>query len=178
MIPYEGESTIRPYYDAPDVEVPIRWYLANPNAADIPRTIFGSPVFSQHGFRPVLGTTRKYNRTFVGNAGAWKGIKPCGGPDDWMNGVSLFNPEKPCDCEACVCKAMQEVPTGTVDDVNKVFTLSQMPVNSASVQFYVDGIIQVQGVDYTISSQTITTSSASVPRIGNTVYAWYVTEIT
>lgn len=120
--------------------------------------------------------TYRFDPTFVGNATSTTGQEPCG--DAFTTGVSLFDPPLDCECEACVCLSAQEIPAGLVDNTNKVYTLSQTPVNAAGVQFYIDGMIQIQGVDYTISGQTITTSTAARPRVGNSVYAVYTTEMT
>ena len=51
-----------------------------------------------------------------------------------------------------------EVPMGFVDGTNNIFTLSNNPQPSSALMFYVNGILQRQGItfDYTISSNTIT----------------------
>lgn len=120
--------------------------------------------------------TYKFKNSFAGNATSTRGQDPCGFPSAFEIGVSYYHPAPLCKCEACVCLSAQEVPAGTVNGVNKIFTLSQFPVNAAGVSFYIDGVIQIQGTDYTISGQTITTSSASVPRTGNVPYAVYTIE--
>lgn len=67
----------------------------------------------------------------------------------------------------------QEVPTGSVNSSNTSFVLVNTPANSFSVSFFIDGILQTQGVgkDYTISGATITTAVA--PSTGQTVWATY-----
>jgi hypothetical protein len=65
----------------------------------------------------------------------------------------------------------QEVPTGTIDNSNTAFTLANTPTSAASVKLYLDGLIQVQGTDYTIAGAAITMTVA--PNFGQTLYADY-----
>lgn len=65
----------------------------------------------------------------------------------------------------------QEVPSGLVNGSNTIFTLSNTPITNASVSFYVDGLIQIQGTDYTISGAAITTTS--ILPFGSKPYAVY-----
>lgn len=172
VVSCECESTIRPYHDAPDVEVPVRWYQAPPDAEDVGRTAFGSPIYSPRRFWPQVGLTYEFNPTFVGNPKGYLGVAPCGTEDAFRFGVSLLDPPEPCDCEREPIVPVQEVPGGTVDGVNKVFTLSQMPISAASVLVF-NGLVQVQASNYTISGQTITFSNASRPTLGSTLYVYY-----
>lgn len=57
----------------------------------------------------------------------------------------------------------QEVPAGLVNGSNVIFTLSHTPSASAAVDFYIDGLILTQGVDYTISGAVLTATSAPLP---------------
>lgn len=57
---------------------------------------------------------------------------------------------------------VQEVPTGTVNGSNTVFTLSLLPREPDAVQVFIDGIRQRKTTDYTISGTTITFTSAPV----------------
>lgn len=66
----------------------------------------------------------------------------------------------------------QEIPSGVVDGVNAVFTLSLKPNSNAAVMVFLNGLILVQGTHYTISSQTITMAAA--PSLGQVVYVFYV----
>lgn len=67
----------------------------------------------------------------------------------------------------------QQSPSGALNSSNKTFTLSHTPSSNASVAFYIDGIIQYQGIglDYTISGAIITTAIA--PTAAQTVWAKY-----
>jgi hypothetical protein len=52
--------------------------------------------------------------------------------------------------------ADNETPGGTIDGVNTDFTLAHAPNPTASLQLQLGGIFLTQGVDYTISGNTIT----------------------
>lgn len=56
--------------------------------------------------------------------------------------------------------AYQEIPTGVIDGVNTVFTLSSTPNPVSTLQLYLDGKIITQTVDYTIVGTTITMAVA------------------
>jgi len=66
---------------------------------------------------------------------------------------------------------IQEIATGTVDNSNVTFTLSQTPSSNASVELFLGGLILYQGSEYTISGNTITMATA--PNFGQTLYAKY-----
>ena len=67
----------------------------------------------------------------------------------------------------------QEVPSGTTNGTNKAFTLVNTPHSNASVLLYLNGLIQRQTVDYTISGKNITFTVA--PQLGQSIYTLYVT---
>lgn len=67
----------------------------------------------------------------------------------------------------------QETPSGLVNGSNTNFTLSGTPHSSKAVRVTLNGLLQKQGTDYTISSSTITFTSA--PVTGQEVYVEYVT---
>ncbi len=63
--------------------------------------------------------------------------------------------------------AFSETPAGTIDGANKIFTLAQVPVPPESLQLFknsgganLGALLQIQGVDYTIASETITYTTA------------------
>lgn len=66
-----------------------------------------------------------------------------------------------------------EIPSGLADGINNVFTLSNTPMPTTAVMFYVNGVLQRQGVtaDYTISTSTITMNYT--PNSGSNVVATY-----
>ncbi len=65
----------------------------------------------------------------------------------------------------------QEVPAGLVNDVNVTFTLANTPLFAASVKLFIDGLLQRQGTDYTLSGTTITMAAA--PETGQFIDAAY-----
>jgi len=66
-----------------------------------------------------------------------------------------------------------EIPSGTVDGANLAFTLTDKPVPASSLTVYRNGILQKQGLDYTVSSNTITFDAAAVPQAGDILLASY-----
>lgn len=67
---------------------------------------------------------------------------------------------------------IKESPTGTIDGVNTVFTLSQEPVENDAVELTLDGLDLIPTDDYYISGVTITMVVA--PAIGQTLRANYI----
>lgn len=70
---------------------------------------------------------------------------------------------------------MHEVPSGTVDGVNKVFTIANTPLVGKLIVF-LNGIKLEAGSgnDYTISSNTITFETGMTPQIGDKVAVTYI----
>jgi hypothetical protein len=65
----------------------------------------------------------------------------------------------------------QEIPAGAVNNSNVTFTLAHTPVSNAALIVSLDGLILNQGVDYTISTATITFTVA--PNFNQKPYASY-----
>jgi hypothetical protein len=72
--------------------------------------------------------------------------------------------------------AIQEIPTGTIDGSNTVFTLAQTPFAASAVQVYLNGVYRTPTTDYTISGSTITFVVA--PPNASKVEAAYLIEST
>ena len=68
-----------------------------------------------------------------------------------------------------------EVPAGAVDGSNAAFTLAAAPNPAASLQVYRNGLLQKESVDYTLSGNTITMQTVSIPVGGDTLLVWYRT---
>lgn len=66
---------------------------------------------------------------------------------------------------------IQEAPAGAIDNSNTAFALSTAPVSNASVSLYLDGLILIQGTDYTLSGTTITMTTP--PNFAQFLYAKY-----
>lgn len=67
----------------------------------------------------------------------------------------------------------QEVPSGTINGSNTVFTLSQSPLNHQSLLVMLDNLVLTQSVDYSISGTTITMLT-NAPAVGQSLNAYYV----
>ena len=66
-----------------------------------------------------------------------------------------------------------EVPTGTVNGSNAVFTLAATPSPAGSLELYRNGLLERQGADYQISGNVVTFFVASVPQSGDLLLASY-----
>jgi len=67
----------------------------------------------------------------------------------------------------------QEVPSGAIDGLNATFLLAHAPSPSSSLLFFVNGVLQAQGVssDYVLSGSTV--SMAYAPRASSNIFATY-----
>jgi hypothetical protein len=66
-----------------------------------------------------------------------------------------------------------ETPAGLINGSNSTFTLASMPNPSASVAVSRNGLLMKQGVDYTLSSNSISFQSGAIPQSGDTILASY-----
>jgi uncharacterized protein YoxC len=66
-----------------------------------------------------------------------------------------------------------ETPSGTLDGTNASFTLSQAPSPATSLEVYRNGLVQTAGIDYTVSSKTITFLDSNVPVPTDVIQAYY-----
>jgi len=66
-----------------------------------------------------------------------------------------------------------ETPGGAVNGSNTTFTLANTPGAAQALTLYRNGILQANGTDYTLSGQTVTFGSHSVPQTGDIVVAYY-----
>lgn len=64
-----------------------------------------------------------------------------------------------------------EIPTGAIDGTNATYTLAHTPLPASSLQFYIKGVLQEPGVDYTLSGSTVTV--ALPPLAGSYLRAYY-----
>jgi len=67
----------------------------------------------------------------------------------------------------------QQTPTGAINGVNGVFTLSQTPNPSTSLAVHRNGLLMTAGVDYTLSAAVITFMTGLVPQSGDTLSCSY-----
>jgi hypothetical protein len=68
-----------------------------------------------------------------------------------------------------------EAPAGTIDGANAIFTLSVAPNPPASLVLVRNLVVQEQGVDYTLTGDTIKYETAKIPLAGTYHWAWYRT---
>ena len=68
-----------------------------------------------------------------------------------------------------------EVPTGTVNGTNAVFTLTTAPNPAVSLLLQRNGLVLVQGAsgDYTLSGNTVTFNTEATPSTGDSLQASY-----
>jgi hypothetical protein len=71
-----------------------------------------------------------------------------------------------------------EVPMGTINGSNTAFTLANVPNPLTSVALFRNGLLLEQGVDYTISSNSITFLSSAVPQLNDVLLASYRLSVT
>lgn len=64
-----------------------------------------------------------------------------------------------------------EVPAGTVNGSNDTFTLSEAPDPSADLLLFKNGMLMKQGLDYTLTADTITFDAAQIPQTGDILLA-------
>lgn len=107
-----------------------------------------------HSARPVSGTSdgALYFETDTGSGFRWSG-------STWEIITQSVN------------FADKETPSGTVNSSNTAFTLANTPSPGASLMFFVNGILQAVTVDYTLSTATITCTTA--PETGAVLLASY-----
>jgi hypothetical protein len=68
---------------------------------------------------------------------------------------------------------ISETAHGAVNGRNNTFELSRAPDTQMPVKVFLDGIPLVRGVDYRINDRALVTSSAAVPRTGDTLMIVY-----
>jgi hypothetical protein len=74
--------------------------------------------------------------------------------------VSAYTDIGPASGGSSVLVSWDETPAGTVNGFNVTFTLANAPSPAASLQLFQDGVLQIQGTDYTLSGNTITFMNA------------------
>lgn len=65
-----------------------------------------------------------------------------------------------------------EIPKGTIDGSNAVFTTASTP-SGGSIEVFRNGVLQLAGTDYTLAAASITFSAGSIPQPGDTVQCNY-----
>ena len=65
-----------------------------------------------------------------------------------------------------------EIPGGTINGSNTVFTLANTPASSTDVTLFLNGVLLGNGTDYTVSGQTITFAD-EIPQTSDKLLAYY-----
>ena len=68
-----------------------------------------------------------------------------------------------------------ELPAGTINGTNLMFTLANAPSPAASLMLFKNGVLQGAGTDFTVSEASVVFASGSVPQAGDAVRAYYRT---
>jgi hypothetical protein len=66
-----------------------------------------------------------------------------------------------------------ETPAGAIDGINGAFTLASSPAPGLSLILTRNGMVQEQGLGYTLSGRGIAFLSGNIPGSGDTLQAWY-----
>jgi hypothetical protein len=121
--------------------------------------------------RPVKGPGYTPGRAaFIDGNGAIETV--VGSPDDC---IRVDGSTGPCGstAEAMPGYVDGETPAGTINGANAAFTLSGVPNPVASLALYRNGLLEKQGLDYTVSGNAITFLSGAIPQSGDALTASY-----
>jgi hypothetical protein len=66
-----------------------------------------------------------------------------------------------------------ESPAGVINGVNAVFTLAGTPLPASSLRVFRNGLLQKEGVDFTVAVNTITFTPVAIPQLGDIVQVSY-----
>jgi hypothetical protein len=66
-----------------------------------------------------------------------------------------------------------EVPSGSINGLNQIFTLANTPSPASSTEVYRNGLLMEQAVDYTIAGAVITFSTVAIPQVGDSLLVNY-----
>lgn len=65
-----------------------------------------------------------------------------------------------------------ETPAGTIDGVNRVFNVVHLPI-TGSLQLFRNGLLQAEGLDFSLSDQTVTFTEVATPQPDDVLIAYY-----
>jgi len=123
--------------------------------------------------RPVKGAGYTASRAAVISASG-ELEAATGSPGDC---VRVDGTSAPCSSGAAAAIGFvdSETPLGTVDGANATFTLGAAPNPAGSLKLFRNGLLQKQGLDYTLTGNTITFLGAAIPQPGDVLLADYRT---
>lgn len=71
-----------------------------------------------------------------------------------------------------------ESPSGAMDGANAAFTLASAPAPSSSLEMFRNGLLLKQGIDYTVSANTVTFTASAIPQPADVLVASYRLSVT
>jgi hypothetical protein len=66
-----------------------------------------------------------------------------------------------------------EVPSGAINGVNSAFSLANPPAPASSLSLFRNGVSQTPGGDFTLSGSALSFAAGSLPKTGDTLFAYY-----
>lgn len=66
-----------------------------------------------------------------------------------------------------------EIPSGSIDGSNTVYTLANSPMPTSSLKVVKRGLVMMENDDYTVSGNTISFVTGSRPTPGSNLFCWY-----
>jgi len=112
--------------------------------------------------RPLKGPGFAPGRTaYISEAGVLEGV--AGSLTDC---VRVDGTAGPCDISVSAGPGFVdgEIPAGQIDGFNAVFTLANAPTPPSSLTLFRNGVLQKEGLDYTLSGSQISFAAVSVPQ--------------
>jgi hypothetical protein len=121
--------------------------------------------------RPEKGSSFSSSRAaIIGPTGQ---IEAAAGGTDYC--IRVDGSAGPCGSDATAGFQDGEAPVGTIDGTNRTFALSLVPVPAPSLLLFRNGMLQKQGVDYTLTGNIIDFASSTTPQSGDAITAFYRT---
>ncbi len=119
--------------------------------------------------RPVKSPQFSSSRAvFINSRGELESV-----PGDISGCVHVDGSSGPCGASPAFVDG--EVPSGDVNGANAVFGLVSVPEPASSLLLFRNGVLQKQGLDYTLSGSSITFTAAAIPQTGDALVASYRT---
>lgn len=147
--------------------------INNPGPPPLTATFDISQVIgleSELSLRPVMGAGFAVSRTAVIDAlgdidGAAGNSSDC---------VHVDGTSGPCGSgTSSISFADNEVPSGTINGTNAVFTLANSPSPASSLSLFRNGMLLRPSIDYTLSAAAVTFLGTAIPQVGDNLQASY-----
>jgi hypothetical protein len=171
----DGKTQFVEYWAVPPSSAPLR--LKDVRTQPVAGAITsGSAVItditglrSELDVRPAKGSAFLTSRAAVINtSGALDAA--LGNPGDC---VRVDGTSGPCGDASSLIFVDSENPSGTLDGINRVFTLSAVPASPGSLHLFRNGLLLKQGAGYTLEGSVITYNGTVPPQQDDTLQAWY-----